>query len=189
MAEENLWDAIPSIKEWNKLYDEHKSFVGFWSGNKDKTTSYMCNFYEAKHDAVFSERDFMLGKAVFFDDADSYEKILLAKTAKDVKSCGREVKNFDKEKWDPACLKYMYRACMNKFTDPKNSDILRKLWSTYPYPLAETSPFDDIWGIKMSIDDTSSCHPSKYGKIWKGDNLLGRVLMVVRHRTWNDRFK
>lgn len=42
--------------------------------------------------------------------------------------------------------------------------------------LVEASPFDGIWGIKMSEDNSDIYTPEK----WNGQNLLGFVLMDVR---------
>jgi ribA/ribD-fused uncharacterized protein len=192
-----IWHHIPTIDQWLKAYDHNSNFIGFWSGNKDTTYSYLCNFVEANHPAGYSERDFMLGKAEYFNDMDTHAKILVAKTPKEIKDLGRLVKGFhpqkvgDKEGWDVACLYYMYVACMNKFTHPNNVQLLLDLWSTQPFPLAETSPFDATWGIKLSISDTKRVSPTKYGKnlIWKGQNLLGRTLMLVRDVTWAHRHK
>ena len=42
--------------------------------------------------------------------------------------------------------------------------------------LVEASPHDRIWGIGMAASDPASLSPH----LWRGDNLLGFVLMEVR---------
>ena len=42
--------------------------------------------------------------------------------------------------------------------------------------LVEASPYDNIWGVKLSADNDDILYPEK----WKGENLLGFALMQVR---------
>ena len=42
--------------------------------------------------------------------------------------------------------------------------------------MAEASPYDDIWGIGMSVENALGCEP----KFWSGQNLLGKILMEIR---------
>ena len=42
--------------------------------------------------------------------------------------------------------------------------------------LVEASPMDTIWGIGLAQDNSQANDPTK----WRGDNLLGFALMVVR---------
>ena len=43
--------------------------------------------------------------------------------------------------------------------------------------LVEASPYDRIWGIGLSATHPDAKNPAK----WKGENLLGKVLMDVRN--------
>ena len=48
--------------------------------------------------------------------------------------------------------------------------------STGDAVLAEASPYDRIWGIGLTADDPHAQNPMR----WRGENLLGFVLMQVR---------
>ena len=57
------------------------------------------------------------------------------------------------------------------------------LLSTGENILVEASPYDAVWGIRMSANNENSRNPMK----WQGQNLLGFALMEVRDeisRVW-----
>ena len=63
----------------------------------------------------------------------------------------------------------------------KNPEIIDKSCFSqwYPSPFVvevEASPMDTIWGIGLAQDNSQANDPTK----WRGDNLLGFALMVVR---------
>ena len=47
-----------------------------------------------------------------------------------------------------------------------------------PRPRVEGSPYDGVWGVKISLDDPKVHNPNE----WQGENLLGFVLMETRDR-------
>lgn len=63
-----------------------------------------------------------------------------------------------------------------KFT--QNKDLKEFLLSTGNRIIVEASPYDAVWGIKMSEKDEFVNNPLK----WKGENLLGFILMEVRDK-------
>ena len=54
--------------------------------------------------------------------------------------------------------------------------LKKELLSTGNCVLAEASPYDDIFGIKLNEDEATSMEPEQ----WPGRNLLGKALMEVR---------
>ena len=54
------------------------------------------------------------------------------------------------------------------------------LLSTGDAILAEASPYDGIWGIRMQADAPDANNPLK----WRGQNLLGFALMEERDELW-----
>lgn len=56
------------------------------------------------------------------------------------------------------------------------TELKEKLWSTGHSVLAECAVKDKVWGIGLSMKD-----PDRFDKTkWKGKNLLGYTLMMVR---------
>ena len=58
----------------------------------------------------------------------------------------------------------------------QNEKLKAALLATGNAILAEASPYDDIFGIKLSADAAKQSSP----KNWPGRNLLGKALMEVR---------
>lgn len=161
------------------VYDNH---VAFWGGA-------FSNFYPCKiHvgtdwngnevDINFhcSEQYFMWLKATYFDDQEIANKIVDAKTPKEAKALGRQVRNFDDEEWIGVREAAMWNAVYAKFTQ---NESLRDFLLSDEFKgkgFVEGSPIDGIWGVKVhyespNIDDESN---------WNGLNLLGKTLDKVR---------
>lgn len=123
-----------------------------------------------------SEQYFMYRKALYFGDKEIAEKIYNEKIPGKCKKLGRQICNFDKDKWLLVCEDIMEMGVYDKFT--QNNDLLTEMLDTKydNKKFVEASPFDDIWGIKMSQDNPDADDESK----WCGLNLLGKVLDKVR---------
>lgn len=68
----------------------------------------------------------------------------------------------------------MYQGNYLKFS--QNQDLLAYLASTRGKVLVEASPYDKIWGVGWREKDGNISNPM----LWKGENLLGFILMEVR---------
>ncbi|PSL43137.1 hypothetical protein CLV51_109131 [Chitinophaga niastensis] len=121
-----------------------------------------------------AEHWMMAGKAQLFNDNVTLEKILLANSPDEAKKLGRQVKNFDPAIWDAHKFELVVAGNLLKFSQhPALKDFLL---NTHQRVLVEASPMDRIWGIGMSAADEHVENPLQ----WRGENLLGYALMVVR---------
>lgn len=144
------------------------SFLSNWIPN-DLRIIYMSQLF------TNSEQLFMYFKAEFFNDWETAEEIVdLGKDPKTAKNLGRKVKGFNEKEWSKVREEMMYKAIMLKFKSSK--ELTKKLLDTYPKILVEGTPFDPIWGVMIKWDDDRILNE----KNWKGQNLLGKVLMRVR---------
>lgn len=146
----------------------------FWS-----TGDFLSNFYPATFkiaDRTYhsSEQAYMHAKALHFDDCASANAIMETTTPRQAKNLGRRVEDYDDKLWGKVKEIYMYGVCMAKFS--QNPELLKLLLATGDKILAEASPYDQCWGIGLSKDHKDAQDP----KLWRGDNLLGKVLMQVR---------
>lgn len=146
--------------------------------------NYMSNFQRCRfveNGLVFTntEQYFMYHKAIFFKDNDTAIKILATTNPFDAKAYGREVKNYIDYEWDKVRYKVMYDANWLKYT--QNKDLADKLLATGNTVLVECNPTDKIWAIAMSIEEARNSTPNQ----WRGQNLLGLVLMEVRTNLTN----
>lgn len=123
-----------------------------------------------------AEHWMMAGKARLFGDGDRLQAILGADSPKQAKAMGRGVKPFDPARWDAAKRQIVFDGNLAKFS--QNPELAAFLIDTGTKVLVEASPVDRVWGIGLAADDERANDPTQ----WRGDNLLGFVLMDVRDR-------
>ena len=160
-------------------------YVFFWghrqgrAGAIDKAC--FSQWYPAKievdgHRYGSAEHFMMAEKARLFDDGETLDKILKSPNPGAAKQLGRQVKGFVEDTWQSACFDIVVRGNLAKFS--QNGDMGSFLKSTKKRVLAEASPVDRMWGIGLAHDNEHVENPLK----WRGRNLLGFALMVVRSK-------
>lgn len=120
------------------------------------------------------EQFMMEQKAKLFEDEEIRQRIMDSREPREIKELGRKVRGFDQMLWDEAKYSIVLNGNWRKFS--QNRDLKEFLLSTGDSVLAEASPYDGIWGIRLAADAPDVRNPLK----WKGDNLLGFALMEVR---------
>ena len=147
--------------------------------NPDEDNGYLSNWYpsEFMHDGVrFSsmEQYMMYRKAVLFDDDEIASQILKTDDVAKIKALGRQVSGYNDTIWNGMRQIIIYEGLKAKFS--QNKDLMNLLLSTGDSMLAECAVRDTIWGIGLSMTDPDRLNIDK----WKGQNLLGFALMMVR---------
>lgn len=127
-----------------------------------------------RHKFPTSEHVYMAFKAIAFGDTEAFDNLLDVKHPAEAKKIGRKVKGFNQKVWDQIKYDRMYKTVWEKFS--QNQTIKTLLLDTEPRTLVEGSPTDKIWGVGLRWDDDLILDE----KNWKGQNLLGKVLMDVR---------
>lgn len=120
------------------------------------------------------EQYMMAGKAKLFKDEIILREILKNSDPKTIKALGRKVKNFDEQIWKENRFEIVKKGNLAKFSQDER--LKEFLISTGDKILVEASPFDRIWGIGMGKNNENVNNPL----MWRGQNLLGFALMVVR---------
>ena len=121
-----------------------------------------------------TEQYMMAQKAALMGDSVTEAKIMASADPRDYKALGREVRNFNEELWNRNKYNVVLRGNLAKFS--QNPELFAFLQSTGDSVLVEASPYDDIWGVKLAIEDPRIQNPNE----WQGENLLGFVLMETR---------
>lgn len=121
-----------------------------------------------------AEHWMMAQKALLFNDKQSFEAIINAKTPGAVKALGRQVKDFDNELWEKKRFDIVVKGNFYKFS--QDEALKEFLIKTHDRVIVEASPVDNIWGIGLAADDERAGNP----ELWQGLNLLGFALMEVR---------
>jgi len=156
-----------------RITDTH---IYFWGSFLSNWIPSDLQIHYCDHIFTNSEQIFMFLKAIFFNDPETASNIIVAgKDPRTAKKLGGQVKNFKEEEWAKVREEKMYTAIMLKF---QSSLKLRKqLLDTGDKILVEGTPMDAIWGVMIKWDDDLILDE----KNWKGQNLLGKVLMRVRN--------
>ena len=97
-------------------------------------------------------------------------RIIRSSDPKTQKGLGREVKNWNEERWEAACMPSVVAACLAR---AESTPILREIYMDNQYgkrQFCEGSPSDRIWGVGISWKSPVIDNP----RHWKGRNLLGQ---------------
>jgi ribA/ribD-fused uncharacterized protein len=147
----------------------------------NQANGYMSNWYDSPFDIKGQtfrtvEHYMMWSKAILFGDDQIARMVLETRSPADVKKLGRQVKNFDQEKWANNCVRIVLEGNLAKFQ--KYPDLAKRLLETGASFIAEAADYDTVWGIGLSADDPKV----KDMKNWNGNNYLGKILHDVRRR-------
>lgn len=173
------------IRNLDNVYDqpvkghyETEDYVFFWSGPFSNWHPSKFSMKNSKLQVIKfnrAEQAMMYFKAELFGDEDSMGKIMRTNDPSLQKKIGRAVANYDEEVWKEKRYNIVFQLLVEKFK--QNSDLKSILLNTGDKCIVECSPYDKIWGIGMGVDQ----YPEILDKSnWKGENLLGEILMNVR---------
>ena len=151
-------------------------YLPFYGKNNNWYLSqwYPCEFTSWLGKHTSAEDAMMKGKAIAFSDYVTYELMLKTDDPRKLKRLGREVKGFDQKVWNKRKEQIVLLATLNKFR--QNPDLKKQLLATGNKVLVEASPYDRIWGVGLAATHDDIENPFR----WKGQNLLGFLLMEAR---------
>ena len=147
--------------------DEENGFLSNW---------YLSDFSINGINFTSMEQYMMHQKAVCFQDESIAEQILATKDVAKIKELGRCVFGYNDQYWNGVRQIIVYEGLLAKFT--QNELLKKQLKDTQNAILAECAVKDRIWGIGLSMNDSNRLKP----ELWKGQNLLGFALMMVRNK-------
>ena len=150
--------------------DEENGFLSNW---------YVSSFTVNKIRFSSMEQYMMYQKAVRFGDKEIAAQILCCNEASRIKELGRLVSGYDENQWNGVRQIVVYEGLLAKFS--QNEELKEKLKATGSALLAECAVKDRIWGIGLSMKNPDRFERTK----WKGQNLLGYALMMVRDRLFS----
>lgn len=122
------------------------------------------------------EHYMMYQKAMLMGDNKTAQEVLLAVSPAIVKAFGRRVKNFSAELWNEKKFEIVLQGNLAKFR--AHPHLLKMLLATGDRIIAEAADYDRVWGIGLSANDPRAQDQTQ----WRGENLLGKVLMAVRNQ-------
>ncbi|MCR5103142.1 MAG: NADAR family protein [Eubacterium sp.] len=154
-----------------------RNVIGFH--NPDEAYGYLSNWYLSDFSIEgikFSsmEQYMMYKKAILFNDTEIASQIMETSNVGKIKALGRSVSNYNDTVWNGMRQPIIYKGLIEKFK--QNDELKKKLLDTGNDILAECAVQDKIWGIGLSMTDPNKNDMTK----WRGQNLLGFSLMLVR---------
>ena len=149
--------------------------------NPDEENGFLSNWYLSDFSIngisfTSMEQYMMHQKAVCFQDENIAEQILATKDVAKIKELGRCVSGYNDQYWNGVRQIIVYEGLLVKFT--QNELLKKQLKDTQNAILAECAVKDRIWGIGLSMNDSNRLKP----ELWKGQNLPGFALMMVRNK-------
>lgn len=123
-----------------------------------------------------AEQYMMHSKAMLFKDHEMARRILDAASPHDHKRMGQNVTGFNEFVWERERCKIVFQGNLEKFS--QNDGLRKRLLRTHGSILVEANAKDFIWGAGLHEDEPAILDP----RSWRGQNLLGYILMCVRHR-------
>ena len=136
-------------------------------------------YYKSPIKCTNSEKTIMLCKAALMNDPQTFDLIVKSENPSQIKKLGREVKNFDPNKYEKYRCQIAFECVYQKFI--KGTDEMKTyLKLTNTAILAEAAYRDKIWGIGLGVNQYIS-KPAE----WNGTNILGWALMETRARIFS----
>ena len=147
--------------------------------NPEEENGFLSNWYlsdfkvnEVKYSSM--EQFMTYKKAIRFQDIEKAQQILSTNDVALIKEYGRQVKGYNDSIWCGIRQMVVYQGLLAKFS--QNNILCNKLLQTQNDILAECAVKDRVWGIGLSMKDPERLDLAK----WRGQNLLGYTLMMVR---------
>ena len=147
--------------------------------NPEEENGFLSNWYlsdfkvnEVKYSSM--EQFMVYKKAIRFQDIEKAQQILSTNDVALIKEYGRQVKGYNDSIWCGIRQMVVYQGLLAKFS--QNNILCNKLLQTQNDILAECAVKDRVWGIGLSMKDPERLDLAK----WRGQNLLGYTLMMVR---------
>ncbi len=149
-----------------------EEFTFFWHGPLSQWDP--SSFQVVGIEFSCAEQFMMYSKALLFGDKGKSKEILATASPREQKKLGQQVYGFKEKTWRIFREGIVYTGNYAKFT--QNPELEKILLATEETTLVEASPFDRIWGVGLGETDPR-IHDRKQ---WRGENLLGEILMRVR---------
>ena len=141
--------------------------------------AFMSNFFQAKmkiDETEYScvEQFYMAKKAEKFSDKEAKMKIMSSNNPNEINFLGKNVKNFQQQKWNECAYDIMKKGVTEKFR--QNQELADLLKNTGKTVIGEGSSKDLTWGTGVSVFHADAFDKAK----WRGRNQLGKILMGIR---------
>ncbi|KAI1692318.1 N-glycosidase YbiA [Ditylenchus destructor] len=164
-----------------KVSPDGTEIICFFTKKFIYSNFYLCNIEIDGKILCCSEQYYMFQKAKVFKQPLLAESIMNCAVPAVIKNYGRDVEKavklktgkFDYDQWHKIAIQIMMIACLRKFQ--QHPYLRHHLLESNGAILVEASKTDFYWGAGKSMDQIVDTN-------WTGENVLGRLLMLIRDR-------
>ena len=139
----------------------------------------LSNFHPAKfivdgQEFISSEQYIQATKAHYFNDLESYQKIMGCKTSFDCKQLAWSIKDVDGKKWDAVARSLCEKGIREKFL--QNPHLMQTLIEKTSNKTIVECANDRLWGNGKALSEESCLNRD----VWITQGILGQILENVR---------
>ena len=174
---DNIHTLPPELAADKVTSKSNNEIIAFFGELHPLSNFHRCEFiYEG--DTYYSAEQFIQHKkAIYFDDKIAQNRILNSSDPLDCKEIAKDIKDYDKDKWNADAEEICYEGIRRKFE--QNEMLKNYLLDTGNKTLVEGS-YDNVWGTGQPLSSKDCLNPTK----WKSVGILGRILMKIRDTTY-----
>ena len=173
-SHDDLDKLPPELRPSNTATVTKNNITAFYSRHSKLSNHFPCKFTTGEGEFTSVEQYLMYQKAIHFGDNLSASTIRQTDDPVTVKNLGKTIKNFKPEVWKGVREQYMQVGISAKFE--QNLQLAQYLKETGDSTLVEANPFDNYWGVGLSMSNEDVWIKTN----WKGANKLGQMLEELR---------
>ena len=183
----------PVVNEAGEITTEGRVEVLFFGNNFSNFSKTLFNILVDGKLIAYDCAEILLHqlKALYFKDYESAKKIIAATNPKDAKKYGREVLNFDADKWMQVSMQIMLEIARLKLDCPAVRGIFKLFTMSIcaklrippkNFRFSEATEFDSKFGTGVGINDmaqkimASSAQTLLEESLYAGENMLGNSI-------------
>ena len=170
---DNLHELPQNISPHNISSRQDAAHYGFFSELNPLSNFHPAPFQHEGCEYINSEQLIQAKKAEFSGDHETLKQIMCAKTAKECKELGREVKNCNTTEWNQSAKELCFPGLLAKFR--QNKVLAAFLKNTGNKTLLECC-YDKVWGNGYPLSDPQCIDPNTYDN----QGILGEMLEEIR---------
>jgi ribA/ribD-fused uncharacterized protein len=140
-------------------------------------SAYPCTFIDYTTDKTYKslEQWMIEQRALFFDDFSLAKMVMNETNLNKIMSYKKKIMHFDQTLWDTGKFEIAIKGTYLKFS--QNLEFSNQLKNTGTKIVVRVNANDSVWGIALSMKNIMITQPID----WPGQNLSGKVLMIVRN--------
>ena len=174
---DNIHTLPPELAADKVTSKTNSEVIAFFGELHPLSNFHRCEFIHEGETYYSAEQLIQHKKAIFFEDKIAQKRIMNSTDPLDCKEIAKDIKDYDKDKWNREAETICYEGIREKFE--QNEELKNYLLDTGNKTLVEGS-YDNVWGTGEPLSSKDCLNPLK----WSSAGILGRILMKIRDTTY-----